>query len=143
MNNSPWRLRVVGRYALFQIPGIMMVLLGTGLAAKWMGLPFWIAMVIISLWVAKDIVLFPFVWRSYDRARLGDSFSMIGMCGTVLERLAPSGYLLVRGERWRGYLIEDEPFVEKGETVRVCEVKGLTLLVERETNEPLEKEVQH
>ncbi len=120
-----------------------MVLLGTGLAAKWMGLPFWIAMVIISLWVAKDIVLFPFVWRSYDRARLGDSFSMIGMCGTVLERLAPSGYLLVRGERWRGYLIEDEPFVEKGETVRVCEVKGLTLLVERETNEPLEKEVQH
>ena len=140
--NSLWRPQVVGRYVLFQIPGIMLVLLGAGLAVKWMELPFWIAVVIVGSWIAKDMVMFPFVWRSYDRVHPGDPFSMIGMRGTAREKLAPSGYVLVRGERWMGYLIGHDSFVEEGETIRVCEVKGLTLLVERETSETMKSNTE-
>ena len=140
MNGSPWHLRVVARYALFQVPGILMILLGAGFAVKWMELPLWIALAVVCVWVVKDLVMFPFVWRSYDRRiRPGDPFSMIGLRGTAQERLAPSGYVLVRGERWRGDLIGHHPFVEKGEQIRVREVKGLTLLVEPATSEMLEK----
>ena len=119
-----------------------MAVLGAGLAVKWLELPIWMAVAFVCVWVVKDMVMFRFVWRSYDvRVRPGDPFSMIGLQGTAQERLAPSGYVLVRGERWRGDVIGNRPFVEKGEMIRVREVKGLTLLVEPVTVERLEKEV--
>lgn len=131
MNGGPWHFRILARYALYQIPGILMVLLGTGVAVKWLELPVWIAVTFCCLWVMKDMALFPFVWRSYDRrVHPGDPFCMIGLQGAAQEKLAPSGYVLVRGELWRGEVIGPHPSVEKGEMVQVREVKGLTLLVE-------------
>ena len=138
---SPGHFRVFVRYAFFQIPGILMALLGAGLAVKWMELPLWMAAAFVCAWVVKDMVMFRFVWRSYDcRIRPGDPFSMIGLRGIAQERLAPSGYVLVRGERWRGDVTGHDGFVEKGEMIQVREVKGLTLLVEPVTVERLEKE---
>ena len=142
MRGSPWHFRVVVRYALFQIPGILMALLGSWLAVTWMELPLWIAVAFVCAWVVKDMVLFRFVWRSYDdRVRPGDPFSMIGLQGIAQERLAPSGYVLVRGERWKGDVIGRHRSVEKGEIIMIRGVKGLTLLVEPATIEGLEKKL--
>ncbi len=141
MRGASWHFRILARYALFQIPGILMALLGAGLVVTWMELPLWIAVAFVCAWVVKDMVMFRFVWRSYDRRiRPGDPFSMIGLRGTAQERLAPSGYVLVRGERWKGDVTGHDGFVEKGEMIQVREVKGLTLLVEPVAVERLKKE---
>jgi membrane-bound serine protease (ClpP class) len=64
---------------------------------------------------------------------------MIGARGIAQERLAPSGYVLVGRELWRAEMMEPGSAVEKGEAVRVREIKGLTLMVERETDEEMKK----
>jgi membrane protein implicated in regulation of membrane protease activity len=116
-----------------------MVVAAVILARHWLDLPTWIAVVVVSLWVVKDIALFPFVWRAYDKTRPGDPYSMIGARGIAQERLAPSGYVLVGRELWRAEMMEPGSAVEKGEAVRVREIKGLTLMVERETDEEMKK----
>lgn len=134
-----WPLGALVKYALLQVPGIAMVVVAVILARHWLDLPTWIAVVAISTWVVKDIALFPFVWRAYDKTRPGDPYSMIGARGIAQERLAPSGYVLVGRELWRAEMMEPGSAVEKGEAVRVREIKGLTLMVERETDEEMKK----
>ena len=130
-----WPLRALGKYALLQVPGIVMVVAAVILARHWLDLPAWIGAVAISAWVVKDIVMFSFVWRAYDKTRPGDPFSLIGARGIAQERLAPSGYALVGRELWWVEVMAPDSPIEKGEAVRVREIKGLTLLVERETKE--------
>jgi membrane protein implicated in regulation of membrane protease activity len=80
--------------------------------------------------VVKDVLLFPFVWRSYDQDRHTDANTMIGLRGIVKDRLAPSGYIEVHGELWRAEVMEGAPFVESGGDVRVKGIRGLTLIVQ-------------
>jgi membrane protein implicated in regulation of membrane protease activity len=93
------------------------------------GLPLWLFWSSVFAWVAKDAILFPFVWRAYDQPREGDAGAMVGACCIAQERMAPSGYVLVRGELWKAELTSGSRFVEKGEIVRVQETRGLTLVV--------------
>ena len=128
-----WRsrlARVILRYGLFQIPGL--VLLGLFLIiANWIfDLHAWLMLSIVLVWVAMDVILFPFTWRAYDPDPSGQIHSMIGSRGIAKERLAPSGYVLIRGERWRAEVTGNLPPVEKGESVQVHENRGLTLLVQ-------------
>ena len=54
---------------------------------------------------------------------------MVGRRGIAKERLAPSGYMHICGELWKAKLVGGGPPIEKGEAVRVEEMRGLTLLV--------------
>ena len=74
--------------------------------------------------------MFPFVWRAYDRPRAGDLRSLIGTDGIAEEKLAPSGHVRVHGELWQAEVIRKGNSIEKGETVWVSGISGLTLLVE-------------
>jgi membrane-bound serine protease (ClpP class) len=60
------------------------------------------------------------------RQMLGPS-GLVGQFGTVRERLAPEGQILVQGEIWRA--ITEEAALEPGARVRVLAVDGLTLTV--------------
>ena len=62
---------------------------------------------IIGAWLAKDIIMFPYVWRAHDINRPGISRSMIGECGIVKKRLDPSGYIQIGGELWRAESLEE------------------------------------
>ncbi len=55
---------------------------------------------------------------------------MVGARGVAEDRLAPSGYIRVRGELWQTEVMGGDPPIEKGASVRVREVSGLTLLVQ-------------
>jgi len=55
---------------------------------------------------------------------------MVGAQGIAKERLAPSGYVQVRGELWKAELMEGSPPLEKGDRVRVEGVRGLRLVVQ-------------
>ncbi len=116
------------RYALLQVPGTALVLLLLWWLRTWFEWSWWAFWVPLMAWVAKDVALFPFVWRSYGPAERVDP--LVGQRGEARERLAPAGYVLVRGELWRAQIVGDGGPIERGEPVVVREVRGLTLLVE-------------
>jgi membrane-bound ClpP family serine protease len=81
------------------------------------------------LWVAKDIALFPVLWRAYDWDPSSTSVSLNGDRGIVVRRIDPEGYIRIRGELWRAKISRGIGPIEKGEWVRVTDVEGLTLHV--------------
>jgi membrane protein implicated in regulation of membrane protease activity len=129
MDKPHWSARVALRYALLQLPGLALVIIITILARRYLDIPPLYAWGIVVLWVLKDVVLFPFVWRAYDTEAQGRAGTMIGARGVANDRLAPTGYVRVRGELWQAELMEGAQPIEKGERVRVENVRGLTLLV--------------
>ena len=118
------------RYILLNIPGLVAVILILIIIQHWIALPVWLFLSIIAFWVVKDMVLFPFVWRAYDSRGSGRSRSMVGESGIARERLAPAGFVLVRGELWRAEIIDDGPPIEIGQPVKIVKMDGLTLFVE-------------
>jgi membrane protein implicated in regulation of membrane protease activity len=126
-----WKIPVALRYALFQIPGV--ILLGLGLAAsvRWWGLSIPHAWLIVGLWVAKDIVMFPFIKTAYESSSDSSSVDRLGgAIGVARQALNPSGYVSVGAELWNAELAPESAPVAVGSAVRVLEVRGLTLLVE-------------
>lgn len=130
MKNPEWTLRIVARYALLQLPGVAFVILLLILVRRWVALPAWLIGCLVGAWVLKDVVLFPFLWRAYDRKKGTAADLMIGARGVAQEPLAPAGYVRVRGELWHAELDRGEQPVLKGGSVRVRGIRGLTLLVE-------------
>lgn len=129
MNKKKWSSRILLRYWLLQLPALALLVLILVYAQRWVDLPAWIFWGSLAIWVVKDAVLYPFVWRAYDWDRSKDSNSMVGVKGIAKELLAPSGYVQVRGELWKAELAEGVRSVEEGEPVLVQEVRGLTLIV--------------
>ena len=123
------------RYILLNIPGLAAVILILIIIQNWIELSDWLFWSIIGFWIVLDVVLFPFTWRAYDRERSGQSRSMIGEGGIAKERLAPSGYVQVRGELWRAEIIDDGRPIEKGQSVQIVKMDGLTLFVEPATKD--------
>ena len=130
MNNRRSSARILVRYTLLQLPGLALLILILILVQQWVDLPVWIVWGSIVVWVAKDAILYPFVWRAYDQDRPQGANTMVGVRGIAKDRLAPSGYVHIRGELWNAEVMEGNPPIEKGEDVRVRGVRGLTLIVE-------------
>jgi membrane-bound ClpP family serine protease len=132
---KPPSWRTAWRYALFQIPSILLLSASLFLLHRWVGLSRATAWTILGLWIAKDIALFPFLRRSFDTDRAGEMNSMVGEEGAVTDRLAPSGRILVRGELWQAELHDHRLAAETGQRVSVLDVRGLTLIVEHSRGE--------
>ncbi len=129
MRQRKWSYNIIIRYALFQIPGLLVLTLTMFIIMQWLNIPRWFFWVITLLWIIKDAAMYPFVWRAYDTSIPGGAESMTGMQGTARERMDPSGYILVGGELWHAELPEGSPPVEKGEKVQIQGHRGHTLLV--------------
>ena len=130
MNKKKWSSRILLRYWLLQLPALALLVLILMFAQRWVDLPTWIFWGSLAIWVVKDAVLYPFVWRAYDWERSEDSSSMVGAKGIAKELLAPLGYVQVRGELWKAELAGGYEPVEEGEPVLVQKIRGLTLIVE-------------
>ena len=131
MNKKPnkLKLRIVIKYFLLQLPGIAMFALILILVRHWMEFPANLAWALLGVWVAKDVCLFPFLWRFYDPSHYPDRFRMVGRRGYALTRLDPDGYVQVRGERWRAAIAEGQAPIEQGRALCVLAIKGLELTV--------------
>lgn len=130
-----WSTQALVKYTLLQLPVIVLLTIALFVIREWVNIPLWLVGGIIILWTIKDIAMFPVVWRAYDQSRPGDATSIVGMRGVATERLAPSGYVQIRGELWRAETMEGDSPIEKGERIRVMEIRGLTLLVQPEDEE--------
>ncbi|MFP3870435.1 MAG: NfeD family protein [Syntrophobacteria bacterium] len=135
MKKGPWSARVVIRYALLQVPATVLLILLLLMVRRWVELPTWFICGLIALWIAKDIALFPFLWRAYDPDSAAPAHSIEGARGVAVDHLDPSGYVRVRAELWKAEVLEGEPSIEPGAPVRVCGVNGLTLLVRPDSEE--------
>jgi membrane-bound ClpP family serine protease len=121
--------RVYIRYGLLSIPGTVVLILILIVVRHWVPIPIWLWVTLIIFWIAKEIFLFPFVWRAYDHTHSDVSQAMIGERGITKERLAPSGYILVQGELWKAEKMINDPPIEKNTWVRVNKMDGLKLVV--------------
>jgi membrane-bound ClpP family serine protease len=130
MERKGWSARVVLRYALIQVPFTAVVIIVLIWVRKWVNLPIWFICGLIAFMVIKDIVLFPFVWRAYDPDSPGLTNTMEGARGIALSDLHPSGYVEIGAERWKAEVIEGSLPIRRGQTVKVCGIRGLTLLVQ-------------
>ena len=111
------------------IPGVVVLFLVLLIVEHWVAMPAWLFWAVILLWLAKEIIIFPFVWQAHDPNRPGLSRTMIGARGIVKKRLDPAGYIQVAGELWKAELVEIGQPVEMGERVRVLKMEGLKLFV--------------
>jgi membrane protein implicated in regulation of membrane protease activity len=130
MGKRRWSRRVVTKYTLLQLPALVFLALILHIIRLWVQIPAWLIWGMVGLWIVKDVLLFPFVWRSYDQDRHNDANTMIGLRGIVKHRLAPSGYVEVHGELWRAEVMEGAAPVETEEKIRVRGIRGLTLIVQ-------------
>jgi membrane protein implicated in regulation of membrane protease activity len=121
--------RVYIRYGLLCLPGTAGLVLVLIIIQYWMPIPVWLWAVLIVLWIVKEAILFPFVWRSYDPAPVDESRSMIGKRGITRDRLAPIGYVLIDGELWKAEKMADGAPIGKNRRVRVRQIDGLKLFV--------------
>jgi membrane protein implicated in regulation of membrane protease activity len=118
------------KYALLQIPGAVLFLLVLVLLQSWLHYSGWIVWGLLALWLVKDAALFPFVRNAFLPHLEEESNPLVGCRGIARESLDPGGYILIRGELWRAKVPAGAAPVQKGESVRVRRVQGLTLLVE-------------
>ena len=117
------------KYGLLAIPSTVALILVLMVVHHWLPMPYWIWITLIVLWVVKEIVLFPLVWRAYDPTRSDPHRSMIDKTGITWERLAPTGFIQIEGELWKAEIRENHPPIEKGSRVRVINIEGLKLSV--------------
>jgi membrane protein implicated in regulation of membrane protease activity len=127
-----WSARVVFKYVTLQIPAALLVALGLMLLRRWTGLDAWVVWTALGLWVAKDAVLFPFVWPAYEDRPSNDPFSPVGKPGTARSDLNPRGSVRIKGETWKARLQPGTEAVAAGEEVRVVDRDGLVLIVRRQ-----------
>jgi membrane protein implicated in regulation of membrane protease activity len=130
MERKGWSAKVVLRYALLQIPFTALVVVVLILMRKWVDLPIWFVCALVALLVIKDIALYPFVWKAYDPDSPGLTSQMEGARGIAIEDLHPTGYVEIGAERWQAEVTGDYPLIRRGQRVRVHGIRGLTLLVQ-------------
>jgi membrane protein implicated in regulation of membrane protease activity len=97
MKGRKWSKRVLLRYILLQVPGLAVLVGVILLVREWMVFPDLYAWVAVGVWMAKDVVLFRYVWQAYDWDHPKHSSPMFGKRGQVKEKLAPSGYVQIGG----------------------------------------------
>jgi membrane protein implicated in regulation of membrane protease activity len=105
-------VRIAIRYALLHVPGLVLLILILPSVQRWTELPPWFFWGFVLLWIVKDMVLFPFVWRAYDWSCPMHVHALVGTEGIAQERLAPSGYIRVHGELWKAEVIRNGPPVD-------------------------------
>lgn len=122
-------VRVTLRYFLLQIPGWLIGVLFVLVLRVPLGLDTWVVWTTLAVWIAKDFVLFPFVWPGYVDETPGAPGPPVGAQGAAEECLAPSGYVRVAGELWQGQALDPGRNIARGTPVRVVQMRGLTLIV--------------
>lgn len=120
------------RYALFQLPGWVVaavVLLGL---MEWIGLSLEAASGLFTVWVIKDIALYPLVRTAYESDVKTGVERLVGEKGVAQKWLDPHGMVRVRGELWQAEAEPSERLIEPNSEIRVTAARGLTLIVSRE-----------
>jgi len=128
-NGPTWNKKTLVRYILFQIPGIILVgtvlwgmhgLLNVSTRTAW---------ALMLLWLAKDALMFVFVWPAYQASEGDGLYSLIGLQGEVRRPLRPEGYIRIRGVLWKAKAESGILPVPAGTKVDIVGREGILLIV--------------
>lgn len=123
-------LRLVLRYAAFQLPELAIVGCVLLLVRQWDFLTAGTAGLIFSLWIAKDVLMFPITLSAYLPGDGGSSREILGAIGVAHDGLAEDAYVRFGSELWRARRVSGSPPITPGQRIRVVALDGLTVLVE-------------
>lgn len=129
MRNILHRKRTLGKYILLQLPGLIIITVVLTILKNNFGLTTNITIIILAAWILKDIVLFPFVWRSYDSGSTRDP--IVGREGAVLQGLNPEGTVKIGMETWTAEAEDSCEIIPPGAEVTVTGKNGHILTVKR------------
>lgn len=116
----------------FQVPSWILTATGGWWLVTSLDAPAWVAVGLPIAWFVKDMALYPVVRSAYEIDDTPPIARLIGRVGTAAQRLAPRGYVRVRGELWRAET-EADAAVEAEAAVEVVGAAGLTLRVRPRT----------
>jgi len=125
-----WSLRTLVRYIFLQLPVLTLLGVIYLISRQYDSIPSQVILIIIAVWLVKDIVFYPFVWKVYKPHHIKESESMIGLKGIALTNIDPTGTVEVRGEIWQAKKVKKGRPIIKNNTVRVLRIQDLTLIVE-------------
>ena len=122
-------MKVVYRYVALQVPASILAAVILYALHRWLGLPLWIAGLLLAADVAKDVILYPYLKRAYQTREHTGVERLVGEVAEVCEPLRPAGYVRLRGELWKARLRDRDSVLNPGTAVRVDGAKGLVLEV--------------
>ena len=104
------------------------------LLLDWQAITMSTAWLLFGIWIGKDVVLFPFVYRAYEPGSEASKLPM-RLLGSVAVTTAPisasgTGRVRLGAELWNARLASGAGSVVTDEEVRVTALEGLTLVVE-------------
>ncbi len=123
-------MRGLRRYLLFQIPGLLTLVFLSFVASRHFDLPRWIYPVGLAAWIAKDLLIYPRVRKSFERGKEGALDRLVETRAVVKRALSPEGWVEAGGELWRAR--STGAAIAAGVAVRVIAVDALTLVVDVE-----------
>ena len=123
-------LRLVLRYAAFQLPELAIVGCVLLLVRRWDLLSAGTAGLIFALWIAKDVLMFPAMRSVYLPGDRGSSQEILGAVGVAHDGLDEDAYVRIGAELWRARRVSGSPPITPGQQFRVVALDGLTVLVE-------------
>jgi membrane-bound ClpP family serine protease len=115
------------RYVLFQIPDLIITLLVLIIIQQFFDLPFWIILLILLASILKDIIMFPFVWKSYLVHDREDHANIKGQVCIATEDFEAHGMVQINGELWKAISLSP---VKKNDRLLIQKISGLELFVE-------------
>ena len=128
-----WSKHALGKYIALQLPAAALAGLVLWLLWRYEVLPAWLAWSAFVLWVAKDAVLFFYLWPAYEPDGDAGMFSPVGWVGVVVGYAAGGNLRVrVRGETWRARPERGHGPIRTGQSVRIVDRRGLLLLVRPE-----------
>jgi len=123
--------KVILKYALLHLAELALLIGALIVLESFLDIATWLIISIIVLWIAKDVIMFTKVWRSYAFPDNDPMRQLIGLEAIAIMSLNPVGYVRARGELWKAEVRNPLYPAEKGDRTRVIDVKGTTLIVER------------
>ncbi len=122
------------RYTLLQLPGAALLALALwyGVEREWLSTR--VAVLVWVAWVVKDALLYPALRLAYLPDRDDPGATLRGKPGVARDPVPAhpgEGYVHVGPELWRAIRDDASPPIDAGDAVRVRDVRGMRLVVER------------
>jgi membrane-bound ClpP family serine protease len=121
------RARTLLKYLIVQVPGWTSAMALAWLFHRLYELPWWAGMLLVGVWIAKDVALYPRMRPFYETSPTEPR--IVGDAGIAVTNLAPRGFVRVYGELWQAEAV-DGAHIPDGFTVCVRDIRGLLLIVE-------------